>query len=364
MKKLFKLLFKLIIAIIASAGVFIGFLTLTEFSPEEVEPVEITVTGPEGKKDYVKLDESTSVVTWNIGYAGLGAESDFFLDGGEDVKSADEKTVKRYLVGIANAIKEQNADFYLLQEVDRSSSRSYKIPQENYLTEGNHSFAINYSCPFVPYPIPPIGKVEAGVMTTTEKDLNKAVRISLPNSFSWPVRIANLKRCMLVTYTPVEGAKGQFVLVNFHLEAYDGGEGKIAQTKKLIEFVEEEYKKGNYVVAGGDWNQTFPESLDVYPNTHEDLWSVGYIDIDSIPKGWQLVYDLTNPTCRLLNQPYDPEDKEGTQHYVIDGFLCSPNVKVESVNTINAGFENSDHNPVRLKFKLNPYKDNQKNENN
>lgn len=352
MKKLSKLLLKLIIAIIAIPGVFIGYLTVTEFSPDEIETVKIDITESQGKKDYVKLDESISVIIWNIGYAGLGAESDSFLDGGEDVKSADEKTVNRYLVGICRTIENQDADFYLLQEVDRNSSRSYNKSQEEDLTQGNHALALNYSCPFVPYPIPPIGKVESGVMTTTDKHLDEAVRISLPNPFKWPVRIANLKRCMLVMYTPIEGSDNQLVLVNFHLEAYDSGEGKIAQTKKLIEFVEGEYEKGNYVIAGGDWNQTFPGSLDVYPNTHEDLWAVGYIDADTIPKGWKLAYDLTNPTCRLLNQPYDPKDEEGTQYYVIDGFLCSPNVKVENVNTINAKFENSDHNPVRLEFKL------------
>ncbi|MFR6426479.1 MAG: hypothetical protein ACLUNO_13905 [Oscillospiraceae bacterium] len=31
------------------------------------------------------------------------------------------------------------------------------------------------------------------------------------------------------------------------------------------------------------------------------------------------------PTCRLDNQPYDAES-EATQHYVIDGFILSPNV--------------------------------------
>jgi len=45
------------------------------------------------------------------------------------------------------------------------------------------------------------------------------------------------------------------VLVNLHLEAYDSGEGKIAQTKLLVEFLEQEYAKGNYVIAGGDFNQ-------------------------------------------------------------------------------------------------------------
>lgn len=38
----------------------------------------------------------------------------------------------------------------------------------------------------------------------------------------------------------------------------------------------------------------------------------------------------------------------GTQYYVIDGLILSPNVKLEEVKTVDAAFENSDHNPVRV----------------
>ena len=274
------------------------------------------------------------------------------MDGGKDVKSADEDTVKKYLAGISETIDKQDADLYMLQEIDRDSSRSYNIAEGDVLRRRNYAFALNYSCPFVPFPLPPIGKVNSGVMTTTDIAIEEASRISLPNPFKWPIRIANLKRCMLVSYMPIEDTDSKLVVVNFHLEAYDSGEGKIAQTKKLIEFVEKEYKKGNYVIAGGDWNQTFPGSLDVYPNNHKDLWEVGLIDTSRIPKGWNLVYDVNTPTCRLLNQPYDSVDKENTQYYVIDGFLCSPNVNIENVKTIDEGFENSDHNPVRMQVRL------------
>ena len=40
------------------------------------------------------------------------------------------------------------------------------------------------------------------------------------------------------------------------------------------------------------------------------------------------------------------------QYYVIDGFLCSPNVTVLSLETLDAGFRYSDHNPVLLQFEL------------
>ena len=54
------------------------------------------------------------------------------------------------------------------------------------------------------------------------------------------------------------GSDREPVLVNLHLEAYDDGEGKIAQTNQLRDYIEDEYAKGNYVIAGGDFNQVFP----------------------------------------------------------------------------------------------------------
>ena len=162
----------------------------------------------------------------------------------------------------------------------------------------------------------------------------------------------NLKRCLLVSYLPIEGSDAELVLVNLHLEAYDDGEGKIAQTKQLMDFLEEEYEKGNYVIAGGDFNQVFPGALEAYPNTHPENWIPGVLEESSLPEGFSFVYDLSVPSCRLLNQPYDPSDTANTQHYVIDGLIVSPNVTVEAAETLDLGFANSDHNPVRLAFTL------------
>ena len=75
-------------------------------------------------------------------------------------------------------------------------------------------------------------------------------------------------------------------------------------------------------------------------------WEPGILAEDTAPDGWTLAYDMSVPSCRLLNQPYDASDTENTQHYVIDGLILSPNVQLKTVETVDAGFENSDHNPV------------------
>ena len=66
------------------------------------------------------------------------------------------------------------------------------------------------------------------------------------------------------------------------------------------------------------------------------------------------MFDDSVPTCRLLNQPYNPADTANTQYYVIDGMIVSPNIKVERAETLDEGFVYSDHNPVHCVLTLQP----------
>ena len=345
MKKLLHILLVLFLVVVLAAGGLIGWLTAVEYRPLTVEKAEIV-----GSSDRSGVPaEGLRVLSWNIGYAGLGAEEDFFMDGGKNARPSDNATVNRYLNGIKDSLDELGADVILLQEVDKDSSRSYRIDESVPLQRANSVFALNYSCPFVPVPFPPMGRVVSGLLTTADYPIEHAERVSLTCPFAWPLRVANLKRCLLVSYLPIEGSDRQLVLVNLHLEAYDEGEGKIAQTKELNAFIQGEYEKGNYVIAGGDFNQTFPGGLDAYPILDPSLWTPGVLFNDMLPEGWSFAYDTATPSCRLLDRPYDPAT---AQHYIIDGYILSPNVELVSVNTADLGFTNSDHNPVELVVNL------------
>lgn len=351
MKKLLKVLGITIGCILAAALVLVAYLSITEYKPDDIEPARIDHIY---ETEILTAGSELDVLIWNIGYGGLGKDSDFFMDGGENVKSADRGTVAMNLDAMAKKIIELQPDILMLQEVDIDSSRTYGIDQRSSFAFGQSSHALNYACDFVPFPLPPIGKVNSGVMSSSVFEVSAAERHALPCPFSWPVSAANLKRCLLVNYLPIEGSDRQLVMINLHLEAYDDGEGKIAQTTQLRELMLKEYEKGNYVIAGGDFNQSFPNSLEIYPNTHTELWVPGVLDSSLLPEGWRYTYDLDTPSCRLLNKPYNPEDVENTQHYVIDGYILSPNVELLSVETIDMGFEFSDHNPVSLRVTLAP----------
>ena len=331
---------------------FFLFLVLAEYKPADREKVSIYAIN----KDLpaVAQGETVTVYSWNIGYAGLGKESDFFMDGGKMVDPPSQEIVEKNMDGILAYINSQDADVWLMQEIDKNSARTQGMDQYTKIqgrVAAASAFAYNYKVPFVPYPIPPIDRIESGIGTFSKLSLDRNMeRISLPCPFAWPVRAAQIKRCLLVTRIPVEGSDKELVMVNLHLEAYDDGEGKAAQTKVLLDILQEEYAKGNYVIAGGDFNQSFPGVLEQYPIADPEKWTPGVLGQDVLPEGWQFAYDISAPTCRLLDKPY----KNNCQLYVIDGFILSPNVKLEAVQTQDLNFEYSDHNPVRLEVTLNP----------
>ena len=120
---------------------------LTDYDPPTTMAVEIT-----GEAGGLAPD-TLSLFNWNIGYCGLGEESDFFYDGGKSVRSPKE-IVEKNLAGILaqlNAAKAET-DFFLLQEVDRHSSRSHTINEVDQvsaqLTGFSQAFGTNYKVSF------------------------------------------------------------------------------------------------------------------------------------------------------------------------------------------------------------------------
>ncbi len=352
MKKLLKVLLALVCVIAVAVAGLLTFLTVTEYKPADREAMDLSGTATHR----VAVGDTIRVMSWNVGYGALGDNADFFMEGGEMVTTADEARVKENLAGIVKQIRSVKPDVLYLQEVDADSTRSYHIDETQMLDDlykdDTSTEALYYSVAFVPYPVPPIGEVHTSLQTLSKFPVSEAIRVQLPVPFSWPVRTANLKRCLLVTRVPVEGSDRELVFINLHLEAYDDGEGKTAQTKMLREIMQAEYDKGNYVIAAGDFNQTFSNTDNSAYPTAEGLWEVGTVDADEFSPDFRLVMDETTPTCRSLYKPLEGADRETFQYYMIDGFIVSANLKVKSVKTVDAGFRNTDHNPVVLQAKL------------
>lgn len=356
MKKTIKTIAKclgiLVVAVVLLAVGVIGYLTIREYKPED--QVALAVQGNGAKT--IQEGDSFKIITWNLGYGALGDNADFFMDGGSHVSTATKERVNQNMSDIIAVLDEENPDVMFFQEVDENSKRSHHINEVELLAgvrpDYASTFAYNFKTPYVPYPIPTIGKVNSGIVTLSSFDITDSTRIKLPCPFSYPLRIANLKRCLMVDRVPIEGSDKELVLVNLHLEAYDSGEGKVAQTKMLRDVLETEAIAGNYVIAGGDFNQVFSNmDISAYP-TYEGLWQAGYIDVSEFKQGLTFVADNAAPTCRSLDRPIENADLEHFQYYLIDGFIVSSNIEIADVKTLDLGFRATDHNPVVMDVTL------------
>ena len=333
-----------------------GFLIFAAATELKVKPVEnVLITGNSSKT--IATTDTFKVLSWNVGYCGLGEEADFFMDGGKAVRAISLEKVQENALALKNEVASLSPDVVFMQEIDSSSSRSYKFNEVDYFRNEldssvyKSSYALNYKAGYIPYPIPTLGKVESGILTLSKFNVTEASRIQLPISFSWPMSMVNLKRCLLVNRVPLSDVDKELVLVNLHLEAYDEGEGKIAQTRMLRDFIEAEYEKGNYVIAGGDFNQSFTnEDLTKYP-TYGNNWKSPLIDQSTFTNS-TFYNDNSVPSCRLLNMPYKGADPLTFQYYMLDGFICSNNLTV-TVETLQRNFKNTDHNPVLLNVQFN-----------
>ena len=78
------------------------------------------------KNSAAQITDSLKIVTWNIGYGGLGSNMDFFYDGGTRIRDTKARTLEN-LEGVLAEMKALDADIYLLQEVDECSRRTYRI---------------------------------------------------------------------------------------------------------------------------------------------------------------------------------------------------------------------------------------------
>lgn len=351
-----RLFFRVLIATLIVAAVLFGGLlvysTLTDYQPaaESEEVVEIV-----GDSEKGLAPDTLRLLIWNVGYGGLGAEMDFFNDGGKGTRPNKELSEK-YLAGILNFIRGQqdSTDFFMLQEVDRNSKRSYEVDQVqeilNVSKAYNSMFALNYDVKFVPVPFglpyTPYGKTNGGLQTLSKYHPLSAARLQYPGGFDWPTKLYMLDRCALEMEMELSSGR-KLLVVNTHNTAYDAS----GEIKKIeMEYIKKRYEKavndGKYVILGGDWNQV-PPGWDSKHFSAEmpEGYTPQSLDNSMIPSGFAVHFDPQMATNRSNDVIY----KEGSTYTtLIDYFMTSPKVEVLKVQGLNESFSFSDHQPVRL----------------
>ena len=190
-------------------------------------------------------------------------------------------------------------------------------------------------------------------MTFSSFNIKSAERVELPIE-TGITKILDLDRCYSKQRIGVEGGK-ELVLYNFHLSAYTS-DGTIAneQLKLVLDDMEAEIKKGNYCIAGGDFNKDILGDSSVYFGKADQTYTwaqpipEGVLEGRPVKLVAPLDPDHPVPSCRNADSAYH----QGQFVLTIDGFLVSENVTVISSAVMDTGFAYSDHNPVKMSFRL------------
>lgn len=336
---------------LATLITYILFLTFTEYNPKLISHESI-----ENNQDKLgQVNKEMTIITSNIGFGAHDKDFSFFMDGGKLSRAISKDRVINNITSIGNLLLKENPNFALFQEIDLNSTRSYRVNQykiyknifKNYAT----SFGINFNVKWMAYPLrKPQGKILAGQGTFSNLKIKLSERVSLPINKTWPYRIFSLKRCALVTRVPIENKK-ELVIINSHLSAFDrGGIIRKKQLKFVQGYLEDEYAKGNYIIIGSDWNHQMPNT-NPFIFKSKEKWPkwLQKMPNDFNPRGFKWFFDKDTPSCRTVAKPYRVGENFKC---IVDGFLVSDNIEVTSIHAINLNFVHSDHNPVKLKFKL------------
>jgi len=308
------------------------------YVPPAFEEGEINGTASTTDADPAQL----TVTTWNVGYGGMGAESDFVYDGGTQRRPLSGALVDKYLAGITSRLAARTSDIYLIQEAARPSWITYNRKVLDRLVGTLQGYAWSFSPEVHTRGVPPPFNLQVGNATFSRVPLASFERRGLPLEPTFELGLFRKGYRMHIARI---GTDRTWVIVNIHLSTFDTEEDDVrgAQVRALMDFAKAEYARGHHVVIGGDWNLRLADTSFAHQSPEEAFFWVRDFPKDVTPAGWTWAVDPTEPTVRGAHQPFVAGE---TFTLVIDGFLVSPNVEVVNVSTANLGFDVTDHHPV------------------
>ena len=289
------------------------------------------------------------IATWNIGYGSLGAGADFIADGGRSIRALGRASIAGATEAIGETLASLDADVVLVQEVAAASfaTRGVDVKGRVLRALGGHSAAFWED--FGTTMLPPPFDISNGMMTFSRVTAVQCTAHALPQEPGFRFGMLRKHYGALATRVPTE-ADDEWAILNIHLSAFDdGGRVRARQVAAVIELAEAEYRRGAHVVIGGDWNMRLVETS--FPHRTEDKFLSWIHDFphDAVPEGWSFAVDPSVPSVRTLHRPYE----EGVNYVtVVDGFLVSPNVAVDRVETVDLAFLPTDHHPVAVSVRM------------
>ena len=301
------------------------------------------------------------LLSYNIGFGAYEPDYGFFMDGGTESWAWSQERLTDNIGNIGSFLSQQHADFYLIQEVDRDSTRSYHVDEaamlRSVLPEYDGTWAQNYDSPFLMYPLRhPHGASVSGLMTLSALTVDSARRVELPIENSL-MKLVDLDRCYSISRVPTDNGK-ELVIFLLHMSAYGNSDAiREGQIRMLSQDMQKEYEAGNYVLCGGDFNHDLKASNDDNDDAADyESWAYPF-PREELPEHLSFCIDQLSDTernalwnsARNADMEYIPGE---TYTVTLDGFIISDNIECLQYENVNTGYSYSDHDPVYMKFKL------------
>lgn len=354
MKKMLKLLLALLLAVLLVAAGYVAYVFLDYHRIPDNQPLDVN----QRAQGALPVGEELTIASWNVGFGAYSADYSFFMDGGKESRARSAEAARDNVLAAVERLQGMEPDLVLAQEVDTDSTRSYHVNQRALFEDGfpEHSavFAQNYDSSYLFYPFhEPIGASKSGIVTLANAPITEAVRRSLPIEGGFR-KFLDLDRCYDLCRIPLSNG-GELALFNLHLSAYTA-DGSIAteQLRILLAEMKAERDAGRCVIAGGDFNKdVWGDSSAVTGISGEDYSWAQPFPTELLPEGFTLVdsCDREHPvlSCRDTAAPYE---KGVTYEVTLDAFIVSDNVEVLDCEVVDTGFATTDHNPIRMEFRL------------
>ncbi len=290
--------------------------------------------------------DAVSITTWNLGYAGLGAESDFSVDGGKNYLPPSRAVTAKNIAGIKRELAATSANVVLLQETARASLLTRGADSVAAAGEALNGRDNAFSADFASLLMPPPLRARHGLFSSVDAKGVRREIVPLPLEPQFILGMSRRLYHMHVIRVPF--GRGEWTIINLHLSAFDRGANvRLSQLRAVLDFARNEYQQGHHVIVGGDWNYEFHRPG--RPTTTEEkfLFWLHPFPYEELPPGWSVAVDKATPSVRTNERPYRKGENFTT---VIDGFVVSPNVRADSVTAHDLDFQFSDHQPVSARF--------------
>ena len=322
---------------------------------------------------------SYEVVTYNMNYGAFSSDYTYYKSygynkNGKSTNGSRSRAQSKERVevntkgsaGLLSTGSNANAEFFMLQEIDVDSTRTYYVDERQILKDVfvNYAeiFAETGSSNYIFSPLTsPVGKYKSGMITYSAFEVDYAMRYSLPSNAEFPSKYGATDNCISVVKLLVAGAgETQYlVLINVNVSMYDSNDIREKDLQTLYEHIKSEVDRGNYVIVGGSFSYLLYGNEGSFENEMKAPdWC------KELPECFNEV-KLNEIGCRIVKDAIAIELKTGTTRdssvkykkgetfeAITDGFIVSSNIITDKIEVLDNEYLYSAHNPVRLTFKL------------